>query len=179
MGFSSLRVVRALALVAVGLGAGCVPATGSGSVPDAELRGSLPLPERARGSQVVRVIDGDTIVLSGLGSSRLIGVDTPEVRGRAECFGREASAFARRVLDRGARARYVPGVERRDRYGRPLVYLWLEDGRSLNAMLVEGGYAKALTIAPNDRYAERFEALARRARRKGWGRWGAAGCGGS
>jgi micrococcal nuclease len=55
------------------------------------------------------------------------------------------------LLRRGARVRYVPGEERRDRYGRPLVYLWLADGRSFNAMLAEGGYARTLSIAPNDR----------------------------
>ena len=71
------------------------------------------------------------------------------------------------MLRRGARVRYVLGEERRDRYGRPLVYLWLADGRSFNAMLAEGGYARTLTIAPNDRYAARL-------RRRG-GRRGASG----
>ena len=99
------------------------------------------------------MVDGDTVMLTRLGSSRLIGVDTPEVYGGAECYGREASAFARRVLRPGTRTHYVKGVDPRDRYGRTLVYLWLEDGRSFNAMLVEGGYATTLTIRPNDRYA--------------------------
>ena len=89
--------------------------------------------------------------LRGLGSTRVIGLDTPEVHGAQECYGSEASAFARRMVRRGARVRDVPGEERRDRYGRPLVYLWLADGRSFNAMLAEGGYARTLSIAPNDR----------------------------
>ena len=73
-------------------------------------------------------------MLAGLGKARIIGVDTPEVYGGAECYGREASAFARRVLD-GGRVRYTVGREDRDRYGRLLVYLWLPDGRSFNALL--------------------------------------------
>ena len=88
-------------------------------------------------------------------------------------YGPEASAFARRVLRRGARVRYVRGEERRDHYARPLVYLWLADGRSFNAMLAEGGYARTLTIAPNDRYAALLGRLARQARRHERGRWAA------
>ena len=156
--------------------AGCTGEVGAGAVADDELRGRIPLPTGARAARVVRVVDGDTVVLSGLGSSRLIGVDTPEVHGRPECFGREAAAFLRRVLERGARASWLAGSERRDRYGRKLVYLWLADGRSLNAMLVEGGYARPLPIPPTDRYAERFESLARGARRRDVGRWADGAC---
>jgi micrococcal nuclease len=150
--------------------AGCGFAT-AGTVPDSALRGPIPVPPIARETRVMRVVDGDTVSLHGLGSSRVIGVDTPEVYGGRECYGPEASAFARRVLRRGARVRYVPGEERRDRYGRPLVYLWLADGRSFNAMLAEGGYARTLTIAPNDRYAALLGRFERQARRHERGRW--------
>lgn len=154
---------------ALGACAGPPPA----EVPDDQLRGRIPPPGDVRSTRVVRVVDGDTVVLADLGSSRLIGVDTPEVHGGEECFGTQASAFARRVLARGSLVRFLPGREPRDRYGRPLVYLWLADGRSLNAMLVEGGYAKPLAIEPNDRYAKRFANLDRRARTSGRGRWAA------
>ena len=136
------------------------------------------MPAAARGARVLRVVDGDTVVLSRLGSSRLIGVDTPEVHGRRECYGREASAFARRVLRRGVPVRYLRGVEQRDRYGRRLVYVWLADRRSFNAMLVEGGYATTLTIRPNARYASRLRLLARQARHDRRGRWDPATCDG-
>ena len=133
--------------------------------------------ERAAGTEprhatVTRVVDGDTVVLSGLGKARVIGVDTPEVHGGAECFGREASAYAERVL-RGRRVRYRLGIEPRDRYGRALVYLWLADGRFFNAMLVRDGRAQPLTIPPNVEYAGRFVRLAREARRAGRGLWSA------
>ena len=59
---------------------------------------------------------------------RLIGIDTPEVYGDAECFGRQASIFAKRLLPLGTRVRYRVGVEERDRYGRLLAYVWLPDG---------------------------------------------------
>jgi micrococcal nuclease len=107
---------------------------------------------------------------------RLIGIDTPEVYGGAECFGREASAFVERLLPLGSRVRYELGVERRDRYGRALAYVYLDDGRFLNLLLVRRGYALPLTVPPNTEFAERFGAAARGARRAGRGLWGRAAC---
>ena len=133
------------------------------------------LPASARDATVDRVVDGDTVELSGLGKARLIGIDTPEVYGGAECYGREASAYARRQLD-GERVRYTVGREERDRYGRLLVYLWLADGRSFNALLVSRGFAQPLTIPPNDDYAGVFVRLSRRARERGAGLWEDASC---
>jgi micrococcal nuclease len=109
---------------------------------------------------------------------RLIGVDTPEVFGERECFGREASAFVERAVPLGARVRYRLGVEERDRYGRALAYVWLRDGRFLNRLLVAHGYAQPLTIPPNVEYADLFVGAARRARDAGQGLWGRAGCAG-
>ena len=123
-------------------------------------------------ARVERVVDGDTVVLSGLGKARLIGVDTPEVYGGVECYGRAASAFAKRTLD-GRRVRWRYDVERRDRYGRALVYLWLENGRFFNSMLVRQGFALPLTIPPNVEFADRFVADARAARRGRRGLWSA------
>jgi endonuclease YncB( thermonuclease family) len=133
----------------------------------------FPGPAGAPKARVTGVTDGDTISLSGIGRARLIGVDTPEVFGGSECFGESASEFTRRTLARSRRVRYRLGAEERDRYGRALVYVWLEDGRMFNGLLVERGYALPLTIPPNVDYAERFAAAARRARRRNLGLWSA------
>ncbi len=109
---------------------------------------------------------------------RLIGVDTPEVFGSAECFGAEASAFVERLLPPGTKVRYRLGTEERDRYGRALAYVWLRDGRFLNRLLVARGYAQPLTIPPNVDYADRLRADARAAREAGRGLWGRPGCAG-
>ena len=122
-------------------------------------------------AQVTKVTDGDTIHLSGLGSVRLIGIDTPEVYGGAECFGQEASAFAKRLLPLGTRVRYRVGVDERDRYGRLLAYVWLPNGRMLNRVLVSAGYAQPLTIPPNVEFAALFRRAAAAARRAGRGLW--------
>jgi micrococcal nuclease len=124
---------------------------------------------------VTRVVDGDTVILAPIGRSRLIGVDTPEVYGHRECFGAQASAFAARVLA-GRRVRYEAGAEPRDRYGRALVYVWLADGRFFNELLIDGGYARPLTIAPNVRFAGRFALRARDARASGRGLWSRKTC---
>lgn len=137
------------------------------------------VPESTRQTTVIEVIDGDTIHLARLGSSRLIGVDTPEVYGQAECYGRQASSFTNRWLAPGTTVYYLRGAEPADRYGRDLVYVWLRGGTFYNALLVKQGYAVTLTIAPNDRYAELLRRVARAARRANRGLWSPSACAGN
>lgn len=127
---------------------------------------------------VVRVVDGDTVVLRSAGKSRLIGVDTPEVFGRPGCFGEEASEFAKKTLRPGMPVKVERDAEPRDRYGRRLIYLTLPDGRSFNELLVDEGFAVPLTIRPNVRFAERFRELAGRAREDMAGLWSPSTCDG-
>jgi micrococcal nuclease len=130
-------------------------------------------------ARVERVVDGDTVVLSArLGSSRLVGVDTPETvkpDAPVECFGPQASAFTKRVLRRGVKVRYRIAREPVDDYGRTLVYIWLTDGRFFNAMLVRRGYARTLAFPPNTRYAPLFQRLVQGAARAGRGLWSQCG----
>lgn len=95
--------------------------------------------------------------------------------GGRECFGPEASRFVTGILE-GRRVRYAIGAEPRDRYGRALVYIWLQDGRFLNELLVARGYARPLAIAPNVRYAGRFAQRAREAREARRGLWSPDAC---
>ena len=160
-----MRAFRATAVavaVAVGL-AGCT-AEGGAATGDRQT------------ATVAKNTDGDTVRLTGLGSTRLIGVDTPEVYGDAECYGREASAFAERQLPPGTRVTYRLGAEPRDRYGRALAYVWLPDGRFFNLMLVRRGYAQVLTIPPNVDHADSLLAAQRRARSEGRGLWSESAC---
>src|SRR5436190_11002739 len=120
---------------------------------------------------VTHVTDGDTVWLSKVGKVRLIGIDTPEVYDHVDCFGPQASAFTDRVLRPGTQVRYRIGREAHDRYGRALAYLWLRDGRMFNELLAEDGYARPLTIPPNDDYARLFAAAAYKARTTGRGLW--------
>jgi endonuclease YncB( thermonuclease family) len=57
---------------------------------------------RSQAQIVKRVIDGDTIQLTNGEIVRLIGVDTPETkhpRKPVEYFGKEASAFTRKMVE--------------------------------------------------------------------------------
>ncbi len=103
--------------------------------------------------RVERVIDADTVVLTHFGKTRLIGINTAE---EGRCGETAATRFTRRRLE-DKRVKYELGEERKDRYDRTLAYL-SRGGKMHNLALVEQGYATVLTIPPNDKYADRFEA---------------------
>ncbi len=145
--------------------------------------------------EVTRVVDGDTIEVritarvdgpgagdARIGSSydvRLLGIDTPESvkpNSPVECFGREASAAAKALLE-GSDVKLVKDVEETDRYDRLLRYVYL--GHELaNARLVVNGYAAAYTYPPNVRHADLFVALQREATQEQRGLWSPETCSG-
>lgn len=119
-----------------------------------------------------RVVDGDTIVLDGKEKVRLIGVDTPETvhpSKPVEYFGKEASAFTKRVVE-GKRVRLEYDWERIDKYGRTLAYVYLEDGTFVNLEIVRQGYGHAYTKYPF-KYMEEFRQAERQARENNRGLW--------
>jgi endonuclease YncB( thermonuclease family) len=104
---------------------------------------------------VSKVVDGDTIEIApavdGLTEVRLIGVDTPETkdpRTGVQPYGEEAYRFTASALE-GEEVSLEFDVERTDRYGRLLAYVWLPDGRMFNAVLLEEGYTQVATFPPN------------------------------
>jgi len=122
---------------------------------------------------VVRVIDGDTIEIDGNLRVRYIGVDTPEVSGKVECYGREATQKNRELVE-GKRVRLEKDVSETDRYGRLLRYVYVGD-TFVNAELVREGYAQAATYPPDVKYQELFTRLQREAREAKRGLWGKCG----
>jgi len=133
--------------------------------------GKLDVP--SRGGRVVAVVDGDTIVVAGVGAVRYIGIDTPELHHPRKPLQRMARAALRanRALVGGRRVRLVVGREAHDAYGRTLAYVYVGD-TMINADLVRRGLARTLPIAPNTLHAEAFAGLERRARLLGVGLWG-------
>jgi micrococcal nuclease len=133
--------------------------------------------QRVQRAYVKRVIDGDTIEVSvddHTDEVRYIGIDTPETVKPGtpiQCFGPQASALNHRLVE-GRAVRLVFDSERRDVYGRLLAYVYVGQ-RSVNARLVRLGYARTLTIPPNDTHAGLFRRLARAAGLAGRGLWGA------
>ena len=129
--------------------------------------------------RVVRVVDGDTVVVQLDGrptTIRLIGVDTPETvhpSKPVERYGKEASAFLRELVGgQSVRLDYEPAMKRLDRYGRTLAYPRTVPGdRLVNLAIVEGGYGHAYTTYPFT-LMERFRRAERDAREAERGLWG-------
>ena len=123
---------------------------------------------------IVRSVDGDTVAARINGKEeriRYIGIDTPETYGKAEYYGAEASEFNRRLVE-GQRVRLELDIEKYDRYGRLLAYVFLTDGTFVNAALMREGFARKLSIPPNVKYSDLFVKLEREAREEGRGLWG-------
>lgn len=133
--------------------------------------------------RVAEVIDGDTIVVTtedgGREKVRYLLIDTPEVHHptrREEELGRMA-ALENRNLVLGKKVRLEEDVERRDRYGRLLAYVWVDgpDGETLvNEELVRRGVAMPYTLPPNVRHVERIHNAFREARENERGLWNVA-----
>lgn len=122
--------------------------------------------------RVLRVVDGDTIVLERIGTVRLIGIDTPETvdpRRPVQRFGKDASAFMRRLVD-GKTVRVEYDWNRKDKYNRTLAYVYLLDGTFVNAEVIRQGYGFAYTRYPF-KYLEQFRKLEREARAGNLGLW--------
>lgn len=136
--------------------------------------GCLP---RTKGTVVLRVVDGDTLVVRYEGREervRLQGVDTPESvkpGHPVERLGKEASRYTERLVEgRKVRLEFDNGHLKRDKYGRVLAYVFRSDGLFLNLHLLEKGYARVYRKASFDR-KEAFLAAEKRAREAGRGIW--------
>lgn len=170
----------AAAAAAAALAAAC----GACSTPARE----APSPPAADGAGVVeRVVDGDTLVARVGGARvrvRLLGVDAPESSAgysAPECFGREATQAARRLLPRGARIRLVTDATQGpyDRFGRRLAEVTTRGGRrTVNEALIAAGAAEVFRGDGSARLLPALLAAERAAREAGRGLWSACRAGG-
>jgi micrococcal nuclease len=134
---------------------------------------------------VLQVVDGDTFDLEIGGRTervRLIGIDTPEIAHAEggsddavdECYGPEARDYLRSELPAGTEVRLSRDIVGRDDYGRLLAYVHRRtDDVFVNEALVAGGYARVMTIEPNDTFHATFVAAARSAHAADRGLWAA------
>lgn len=121
--------------------------------------------------------DGDTITVEMGGREeriRMIGVDTPETHkpnAPVQCYGPEASAYTKQLIgDEQVRLEADPQSSNRDRYNRLLRYVYLADGRLVEAELIKGGYGFAYTYFPFTKSAE-FTAAQKQAQEQRAGLW--------
>ncbi len=128
--------------------------------------------------RVKKAIDGDTIVLDNDEAVRYIGIDTPEIRRKVKNkwvynprpYAEEAKGFNRRLVE-GKVVNLEFDVEKRDRYGRLLAYVYVDD-IFVNAKMLQEGYALLYTNPPNVKYVELFIKLAKEGRENKKGLWG-------
>jgi len=145
---------------------------------------------------VEHVVDGEIIVVTNpegrVERVRLIGIDTPESRhnDRAKRYarrigrdlktvilmGQEADEFLKRLLPEGQKIRLEFDVQKSDRYGRLLAYVYYQTPAIfhtffLNAEMIRRGYAIPVTIPPNVKHADLFQELYKEALKQKRGLW--------
>lgn len=142
----------------------------------------------AANAEALRVVDGDTLVVKldgeeGEWKIRMLGINTPESvdpRRPVECFGKEASEKLARIMEvKRIRLEPDPQADERDKYGRLLRNVWLEDGTDVNALMVREGYAYAYLSFPLDRQRKaELKKLETEAKVSGVGLWATSTCAG-
>lgn len=134
--------------------------TDASAVPREFLASAEPDVPRLTVTRVVQVIDGDTVILEDGTRVRYIGIDTPEMTDARRVSAADAARAANKALVGGRGVRLEFDVQRIDRYGRTLAYVWI-GGTLVNETLLRDGWARLLTIPPNVRYVDRLRVAAR------------------
>ena len=115
------------------------------------------------------VTDGDTIRCEDGTRVRLLLIDTPEMD-QGE-FGRLARQHLTNLVTPGERLPLEYDVERTDRYGRTLAYVYTPSGAMVNRAMARAGYALAVVYPPNVKYIEQIRAAVDSARADAAGLW--------
>ncbi len=122
---------------------------------------------------VIAVHDGDTVsvILDNRKEKvRLIGIDAPEIGQKP--WGEKAKKYLEALLNSsGWKVKPEFDVDKRDKYGRILAYLWTTNGEMVNLLMVKTGYAMLFTFPPNVKYVTELKSAQREARDRGLGIW--------
>ena len=124
--------------------------------------------------KVIRVIDGDTVELKNGERLRYNDIDTPETvhpSKPVECYGPQASAKNKDLVE-GEIILVELGDPEKDRYGRLLGYVYIDD-LFVNAELVRGGYAEVNSYGnPGSKLSNLLD-IEKNAKKSKQGLWGA------
>lgn len=165
-----------------------VTQTATTTAQPAEKAGAVATPDTAQLTSpldVVRVIDGDTIVVSIGGTEetvRIIGIDTPETKKpgtKVQPFGPEATAHLNAMLNNSqVRLEFDPSQGERDKYGRMLAHVWTTDNSTDNNPVqligyaqLQNGLAKEYTYRTAYRYQDLYRDTEQRAKEQSTGLW--------
>lgn len=137
---------------------------------------------------VKRVVDGDTFELSNGEKVRLLGIDTPEKyeskkldkdveatgkdKKTIKKLGKLASDYVKNFVEgKKVRLEREPNYEDKDRYGRLLRWVYLEDGTFVNGKIIKDGYAQVYEKFPVSKLDE-LRKYQKEARENNRGLWG-------
>lgn len=168
------------------------PTTPTPTTPTPRPGKPLPVSKTDQSCNMLRVIDGDTIEVkcaSGKAKVRVIGVDTPEVHGKKQCYGPEATETALEILGHGDEGRPYAEIyltndttqPDKDRYGRLLRYVdvhthnpaFLGGPWDLGEYLIERGAAREYTYGALYERRSTYKKVEALAKLEQMGMWGA------
>lgn len=128
---------------------------------------------------VTRVIDGDTFVIKVNGEEeriRLLGINTPEMddeRAIVKCLAQKATEKAQELVEgKQVRLQSDNSQSNKDRYGRLLRYVFLEDNTNVNLELIKQGYAYEYTYDAPYLFQDEFKLAQNSAEHQKLGLWG-------
>ena len=139
-------------------------------------------------SVVKRVVDGDTFLLENGDRVRLLGIDTPEKyeskkldkdveatkqdKKTIKKLGQLASDYVKKFIEgKKVYLEKEPNYDDKDRYGRLLRWIYLEDGTFVNGKIVKDGYAQVYEKFPVSKLDE-LRKYQKEARENNRGLWG-------
>ncbi len=129
--------------------------------------------ENVESTTVTKVIDGDTVEIADGRRVRYMGINTPE---KAKCFASQATKENEQLV-LNKKIRLEKDASNRDKYGRLLRYLYVTDesGQEIfvNDFLVRQGFARVLSIPPDLKFENQFNAAADEAKFQQRGLWSA------
>lgn len=135
-------------------------------------------PVNTMSATVEKVVDGDTVKVKfengNVETIRLLLIDTPETvhpDKPVQPFGPEASQLAKEMMPPGKKISVELDVGERDKYGRLLAYIYVDE-QMMNEVLLKKGLARvAYVYPPNTRYVDRFREIQKQAQMEALGIW--------
>lgn len=115
---------------------------------------------------ISKVIDGDTVELETWKRVRLLDINAPEM---GQPYHEEATNRLKELIENKT-VILENDVEDKDRYGRFLRYVFL-DNKNINVKMVEEGYANVYLIPPNTKYETELRKAENKAKTANRGIW--------
>lgn len=126
-----------------------------------------------------KCVDGDTAdfkLKNEIIKVRFLAIDTPETKHPTkgvEPYGKEASEYTCDAIKKANKINieYDTNSDKTDKYGRHLVWIWVDD-ELLQEKLLEKGYAKIAYLYGDYKYTNELKIIEKKAKSNKLGIWG-------